>query len=222
MARLLARDPEAVAYAVERSCVNKAEVVAADEKEGGVRATLNLGHTFGHAIETGTGYGALLHGEAVAIGTVMAADMSVRLVSCRGALLLMSLRRTCAQSSVVFLSAWLCRRRPPAAKRIHSNKPPTTTKHYTPPTPNKRRAQGWIDRSLLDRTRALLQAANLPVTPPEGMTAQMFRDLMAVDKKVLAGKLRLVLLKGPLGGCVVTGDFDPAKLDETLAAFCKS
>lgn len=81
MHRLLARDPEAVAYAVERSCVNKAEVVAADEREGGVRATLNLGHTFGHAIETGTGYGALLHGEAVSIGMVMAADMSVRLVS---------------------------------------------------------------------------------------------------------------------------------------------
>jgi 3-dehydroquinate synthase len=80
MPRLLAREPEAVAYAVERSCVNKAEVVAADEREGGVRATLNLGHTFGHAIETGCGYGTLLHGEAVSIGMVMAADMSVRLV----------------------------------------------------------------------------------------------------------------------------------------------
>jgi 3-dehydroquinate synthase len=56
-------------------------VVAADEKEGGVRATLNLGHTFGHAIETATGYGTFLHGEAVSIGMVMAADMSVRLVS---------------------------------------------------------------------------------------------------------------------------------------------
>lgn len=59
----------------------QAEVVAADEKEGGVRATLNLGHTFGHAIETATGYGTFLHGEAVSIGMVMAADMSVRLVS---------------------------------------------------------------------------------------------------------------------------------------------
>jgi 3-dehydroquinate synthase len=59
----------------------QAEVVAADEKEGGVRATLNLGHTFGHAIETGSGYGTFLHGEAVSIGMVMAADMSVRLVS---------------------------------------------------------------------------------------------------------------------------------------------
>jgi 3-dehydroquinate synthase len=84
--RLLNRDPEAIAYAVERSCINKAEVVAADEKEtNDVRATLNLGHTFGHAIETGTGYGALLHGEAVSIGMAMAADMSHRLVSKRHA-----------------------------------------------------------------------------------------------------------------------------------------
>lgn len=63
----------------------QAEVVAADEKEGGLRATLNLGHTFGHAIETGSGYGTFLHGEAVSIGMVMAADMSVRLVSVAGA-----------------------------------------------------------------------------------------------------------------------------------------
>ena len=79
MAKLLARDGDALAYAVERSCVNKAEVVAQDEREGGVRATLNLGHTFGHAIETHTGYGSWLHGEAVAAGMVMAADMSHRL-----------------------------------------------------------------------------------------------------------------------------------------------
>lgn len=79
--KLLARDPEAIAYAVQRSCINKAEVVAADEREtNDVRATLNLGHTFGHAIETGTGYGTFLHGEAVSIGMVMAADMSYRLV----------------------------------------------------------------------------------------------------------------------------------------------
>lgn len=80
--------------------------------------------------------------------------------------------------------------------------------------------QGWIDPSILQRTRALLESANLPVTPPESITVQQFKDLMSVDKKVQAGKLRLVLLKGPLGGCVVTGDFDPAKLDETLNAFC--
>ncbi len=77
--RLLARDNDALAYAIERSCANKAEVVAADEREGGVRATLNLGHTFGHAIETGMGYGAWLHGEGVGCGMVMAARMSTRL-----------------------------------------------------------------------------------------------------------------------------------------------
>ncbi|WP_046061205.1 3-dehydroquinate synthase [Methylotuvimicrobium alcaliphilum] len=75
---LLDRDAEALAHAVERSCRNKAEVVAADEKEADVRATLNLGHTFGHAIETGMGYGSYLHGEAVAIGTCQAADLSRR------------------------------------------------------------------------------------------------------------------------------------------------
>lgn len=80
--------------------------------------------------------------------------------------------------------------------------------------------QGWIEPSILERTRSLLLRAKLPVTPPDSMTIAQFKELMSVDKKVMAGKLRLVLLKGPLGGCVVTGDFDPAKLDETLAAFC--
>ncbi|GIL79388.1 hypothetical protein Vretimale_16554 [Volvox reticuliferus] len=160
MERLLARDPEAIAYAVERSCINKAEVVAADERESseGIRATLNLGHTFGHAIETGTGYGVWLHGEAVAAGMVMAADLSYRL--------------------------------------------------------------GWINKALYDRIVALLARARLPISPPPSMTADQFRSLMAVDKKVLAGKLRLILLRGPLGNCVCTENFDPAKLDETLNHFC--
>ncbi len=73
---LLARDKQALAYAIEKSCLNKAEIVSEDETETGVRATLNLGHTFGHAIETGSGYGTYLHGEAVAIGTCQAADLS--------------------------------------------------------------------------------------------------------------------------------------------------
>lgn len=79
MSALLDRDAQALSYAIERSCINKAEVVAEDEFENGVRATLNLGHTFGHAIETGCGYGHYLHGEAVAIGTCYAADLSRRL-----------------------------------------------------------------------------------------------------------------------------------------------
>ncbi|DBA95194.1 TPA: hypothetical protein ACH3X3_013097 [Trebouxia sp. C0006] len=160
MDRLMQRDPEAWTYAIEQSCLNKAAVVAADEREGGVRATLNLGHTFGHAIETGLGYGVWLHGEAVAAGMVMAADMSHRL--------------------------------------------------------------GWIDQSILDRTRRLLQRAKLPVEAPQGMTQHKFRDLMAVDKKVLDGALRLILLKGPLGSCVFTADFDAQALDQTLTSFCEA
>lgn len=82
MERLVSCDPEALTYAIERSCINKAEVVAGDEletaKEGG-RALLNLGHTFGHAIETALGYGTWLHGEAVATGMLMAAHLSTRL-----------------------------------------------------------------------------------------------------------------------------------------------
>lgn len=74
--RLLAREQDALIHAIHRSCTNKAEVVAADERETGERALLNLGHTFGHAIETGLGYGEWLHGEAVAAGTMMAAELS--------------------------------------------------------------------------------------------------------------------------------------------------
>jgi 3-dehydroquinate synthase len=76
--KLLAREEAALAEAIERSCANKAEVVAADEREGGIRAILNLGHTFGHAIETAQGYGEWLHGEAVAAGMVLAAELSAR------------------------------------------------------------------------------------------------------------------------------------------------
>ena len=76
---LVARDPEALAHAVKRSCEIKAEVVGQDEREAGLRAILNFGHTFGHAIESGLGYGEWLHGEAVGCGMVMAARLSRRL-----------------------------------------------------------------------------------------------------------------------------------------------
>ena len=79
MEKLVARDTEALTYAIHRSCQNKAEVVAADERETGQRALLNLGHTFGHAIETGMGYGVWLHGEGVSAGTLLAADLSRRM-----------------------------------------------------------------------------------------------------------------------------------------------
>jgi len=77
--KLLERQPDALAFAIARSCQNKAEVVSADEREKGERALLNLGHTFGHAIEAGMGYGVWLHGEAIAAGTMMAAELSSRL-----------------------------------------------------------------------------------------------------------------------------------------------
>lgn len=76
---LMARNPQALSYAIYRSCQNKAEVVSLDEKESGERALLNLGHTFGHAIENGMGYGVWLHGEGVAAGTILAAKMSQRM-----------------------------------------------------------------------------------------------------------------------------------------------
>lgn len=162
MDAILGRDPAVLAEAVKRSCENKAAVVAADEREAGARATLNLGHTFGHAIEHGLGYGAWLHGEAVSAGTVMAADMSVRL--------------------------------------------------------------GWIEPALYERAVKLLQRANLPVELPEDcpLTVEDFRKVMAVDKKVADGLLRLILLRGDLGGCEFTGDYDRSKLEETLEAFVRT
>jgi 3-dehydroquinate synthase len=159
MDRLLARDPDALRFAITRSCENKAAVVKADEKEAGVRATLNLGHTFGHAIENFSGYGTWLHGEAVAIGTAMAATMSGRM--------------------------------------------------------------GWIDEALVKRTYTLLERAKLPMELPvdSPMTRESFLKLMSVDKKVANGQLRLILLKGPLGNCVFTGDFDQEAMIQTIDDF---
>jgi 3-dehydroquinate synthase len=77
--KLVAREPGALVHAIRRSCELKARIVAADERESGARALLNFGHTFGHAIEAGTGYGAWLHGEAIAAGMVMASELSSRL-----------------------------------------------------------------------------------------------------------------------------------------------
>lgn len=155
MEALLALEPTALTEAIERSCAAKARVVGADERESGIRATLNLGHTFGHAIETHMGYGVWLHGEAVAAGTVMALEMSRRL--------------------------------------------------------------GWIDAAERDRSMRLLRTAGLPIVPPQEMTPAHFLEHMAVDKKVIDGQLRLVLLSR-LGEAVVTADYPGNILDETLSA----
>jgi len=156
MAELRRRDPEKLMFAIERSCQRKADIVAADEKEAGQRALLNLGHTFGHAIEAGMGYGAWLHGEAVGTGMLMAADLSHR--------------------------------------------------------------QNTFSQTELERTQTLLEAARLPVKIPAEMDASRFLELMAVDKKVQAGQIRLVLLKG-IGASYVSDDYDPELLRETLDAF---
>ncbi|HEX9627398.1 MAG TPA: 3-dehydroquinate synthase [Acidiferrobacterales bacterium] len=150
---LLTRDPQALSHAIERSCRNKAEVVAADEREAGSRALLNLGHTFGHAIETGTGYGSWLHGEAIAAGMVMAADLSRRL--------------------------------------------------------------GWLDAAAVERVARLMRRARLPERAPASLSAARMLELMSVDKKVLDGQMRLVLLQS-LGQAVITGEVPVERLRETL------
>ncbi|NNM01837.1 MAG: 3-dehydroquinate synthase, partial [Gammaproteobacteria bacterium] len=141
--------------AIERSCRTKAEVVARDEHEHGQRALLNLGHTFGHAIENLAGYGEWLHGEAVAAGMVMAADMSRRL--------------------------------------------------------------GWLDKATVARIEALIEAAGLPVRPPP-LGADAMLEAMGRDKKVSAGRIRLVLLRA-LGQARVVGDYPDESLAGTLARY---
>lgn len=153
MPRLLERDPQALAYAVERSCRDKVAVVAEDERESGRRAILNFGHTFGHAIEAVQGYGNWLHGEAVAAGMVMAAELS--------------------------------------------------------------RLRGDIDAALVERVRTLLELAGLPVAAPEGMASGQFLDAMAVDKKVLDGRLRLILLSA-LGDARIVDDSPREQVVEAL------
>ena len=154
MTALRQRDPDALAYAIYRSCEIKAEMVRLDERESGVRALLNLGHTFGHAIETFSGYGQWLHGQAVAAGTMMAADLSCRM--------------------------------------------------------------GWISQTDVDRIERLFKAADLPILPPPEMTPNDFNELMSIDKKVLDGRLRLVLLKR-IGEAIVTDQFDSSALMATLS-----
>jgi 3-dehydroquinate synthase len=130
-------------------------VVAKDERERDLRAILNFGHTFGHAIEAATAYQTYLHGEAVGLGMLMAADLSRRL--------------------------------------------------------------GLIDPALLHRLRALLIRAGLPTEAPRiGATRAL--ELMHMDKKVQAGKLRLVLLE-KLGRAVITGNYPGDALEATLTEF---
>lgn len=153
---LLAKDPSALAYAVERCCVNKAEVVAADETEQGERALLNLGHTFGHAIEAGLGFGVWLHGEAVAAGTVMAAELSCRL--------------------------------------------------------------GFIAAADVARIREIHVRAGLPVAGP-ALGVARYLELMRHDKKVTAGRLRLILLQS-VGKATIHDEAPLADIEAAVEACC--
>jgi 3-dehydroquinate synthase len=148
-------DQELLAQAVLVSCQNKARVVEVDERESGLRAILNLGHTFGHAIETVMGYGNWLHGEAVAAGMVMAIDLSIR--------------------------------------------------------------EGLVDEGVRQRAVALLQRAGLPVIPPAEITVEQYLEAMAIDKKNVDGRIKLVLLNA-LGDAFITDEYDHDKLLQTLTA----
>ncbi|HEY4958840.1 MAG TPA: 3-dehydroquinate synthase [Caldimonas sp.] len=155
LARLLARDKPALIEAVTRSCRIKAAVVAADERESGLRAILNFGHTFAHAIETGTGHGTWLHGEAVGCGMVMAADLSVRL--------------------------------------------------------------GLIGQGHANRLAALIGAAGLPMRAPR-LGIDRYLELMSLDKKSQAGRLRFVVLEG--AGKAALRVVDARAVAPTLELFC--
>ena len=155
MQRLLGRDGESLTTVIHRCCEIKAEVVSADETEGGVRALLNLGHTFAHAIEAGLGFGVWLHGEAVAAGLCLAADLSARL--------------------------------------------------------------GRIADDDVARIERVVAGARLPTRAPGQLEPQRMLELMAVDKKVKGGKLRLVLMDA-IGSARLDGEFDHAALYETLEA----
>lgn len=154
---LRALEPLAMTEAIARCCAMKAAIVAEDERESGRRALLNLGHTFGHAIEAHQGYGAWLHGEAVAVGLVMAAR--------------------CSQ------------------------------------------ALGALTDTEVAKVVDLCARAGLPTQPPHGMTPNDFMTHMAVDKKNLDGRLRLILLR-QLGDAYIEDAIDPGVLARTLEVSC--
>ncbi len=149
---LLAGDQAALARVIRRSCEIKAAIVGQDEREQGERALLNLGHTFGHAIESATGYGQWLHGEAVAAGMVMAARMS--------------------------------------------------------------QESGLLGAEDLERIMRLTARMDLPVRVP-GLTPEVVLEHMRIDKKVQAGRIRLVLLRG-IGAAFVTAEYDEGCLRRAL------
>lgn len=153
----MALNNEVMVEIIYRSCWHKAQVVAADEKEKGQRATLNLGHTFGHAIEVLTDYDTYLHGEAVAIGTMMSAALS--------------------------------------------------------------EALGYLSREEVDFIASLFQRANCPTDLSrygKKLTPAKVRVAMQRDKKVLAGRLKLILLQS-LGQAIIRDDVDERLILQAVA-----
>ncbi len=150
---LYQRDASLLQQAIARSCQDKADIVGRDELETGERALLNLGHTFGHAVETGCGYGVYLHGEAVAIGMVLAARLS----------------------------------------HLH----------------------GWMSSEEVTRTIDLLKRFHLPTELPSSLSIEQVLNLMKVDKKVKAGQIRLILMKG-IGNALITSEYDNELLKQVL------
>ncbi|HTX23154.1 MAG TPA: 3-dehydroquinate synthase [Steroidobacteraceae bacterium] len=153
---LLTLAAPALAHAIHRSCEIKAQIVGRDEREHGERALLNLGHTFGHALESASGYERWLHGEAIGAGLLMAAAMS--------------------------------------------------------------EACGTLRRDEVERLRVLLERAGLPVAARD-VSADDALEHMRIDKKVKAGRIRLVLLRA-IGAAYLTGDYPDDALYATVRAYC--
>ena len=155
---LMARDKSLMIDAVYTSCEDKARIVAQDELEAGKRALLNLGHTFGHAIENTLGYGVYLHGEAVSVGMLMAAELS--------------------------------------------------------------QLEGYLDKAEVAEVATLLEKANLPISINGKMAHSDFVSAMSVDKKVIDGNIRLILLKA-LGDAFISDNYDATLLDQVIGDFCQ-
>jgi 3-dehydroquinate synthase len=156
---LMARDKDLIVQIVYQSCLDKANIVAQDELELGARALLNLGHTFGHAIENTLGYGVFLHGEAIAVGMLMAAELSQLI--------------------------------------------------------------GDLSAQEVAQVKDLLEKSNLPVSVNGKIKALEFLSAMSIDKKVIDGNIRLILMK-KLGKAYISDDYQPQQLKQIVGDFCQT
>lgn len=154
---LMNRDKDLITQAVYQSCTDKADIVAQDELESGKRALLNLGHTFGHAIENTLGYGVFLHGEAISVGMLMAAKLS--------------------------------------------------------------QLEGDLTSQEVSEIQDLLEKSNLPINVDGKISASEFLPAMSVDKKVIDGNIRLILMK-KLGEAYISDIYQKEKLDQVIGDFC--